>query len=89
MKNETPDEKIRAYTADCLSRRPADYPRARRIPFIAVTRNDWCSNKTAAEVEQELNDILDAGADELVAFEMTAIVDDPELYEVFLKYCGR
>ena len=26
---------------------------------------------------------------ELVAFEMTAIVDDPELYEVFLKYCGR
>ena len=84
-----PDEKIRAYTADCLSRRPADYPRARRIPFIAVTRNDWCSNKTAAEVEQELNDILDAGADELVAFEMTAIVDDPELYEVFLKYCGR
>ena len=59
------------------------------IPFIAVTRNNWCRNKTAAEVEQELNDILDAGADELVACEMTAIVDDPELYAVFLKYCGR
>ena len=83
------DEKIRAYATDCLTRRPADYPRARRIPFVAVTRNNWCRNKTAAEVEQELNDILDAGADELVAFEMTAIVDDPELYAVFLKYCGR
>ena len=83
-----PEEKIRAYTADCLSNRPADYPRSRRLPFIAVTRNNWCKNKTAAEVERELNDILDAGADEIVAFEMTAIVDDPELYEVFLKYCG-
>ena len=84
-----PDEKIRAYTADCLSKRPADYPRSRRLPFIAVTRNNWCKNKTAAEVESELNDILDTGADEIVAFEMTAIVDDPELYAVFLKYCAR
>ena len=43
-----PDEKIRAYATDCLTRLPADYPRARRIPFIAVTRNNWCRNKTAA-----------------------------------------
>ena len=30
-----------------------------------------------------------AGVDEICAFEMTAIVDDPELYAVFLKYCGK
>ena len=43
----------------------------------------------AADVERELNDLLDAGVDEICAFEMTAIVDDPELYAVFLKYCGK
>ena len=32
---------------------------------------------------------LDVGIDEICAFEMTAIVDDPELYAVFLKYCGK
>ena len=83
-----PDEKIRAYATDCLSKRPADYPRSRRVPFIAITRNDWCPRKSAADVERELNDLLDAGVDEIVAFEMNAIVDDPELYAVFLKYCG-
>ena len=83
-----PDAKIRAYAADCLTRRPADYPRSRRVPFIAVTRGDWCENKTAADVERELNDLLDAGADEIMAFEMNAIIDDPELYAVFLKYCA-
>ena len=84
-----PDEKIKAYAADCLTRHPADYPRSRRIPFIAVTRGNWCENKTPADVERELNDLLDAGVDEICAFEMTAIVDDPELYAVFLKYCGK
>ena len=84
-----PDEKIKAYAADCLAKRPADYPRSRRVPFIAVTRGSWCENKTAADVERELNDLLDAGVDEICAFEMNAIVDDPELYSVFLKYCGR
>ncbi len=83
-----PDEKIKAYAADCLAKRPADYPRSRRVPFIAVTRGKWCENKTAADVERELNDLLDAGVDEICAFEMTAIVGDPELYSVFLKYCG-
>ena len=45
--------------------------------------------RLAADVERELNDLLDAGIDEICAFEMTAIVDDPELYAVFLKYCGK
>lgn len=84
-----PDEKIKAYATDCLTRKCADYPRARRIPFIAVTRGNWCEQKTAADVERELNDLLDAGVDEICAFEMTAIVDDPELYSVFLKCCGK
>ena len=84
-----PDEKIKTYAADCLAKRPADYPRSRRVPFIAVTRGSWCENKTAADVERELNDLLDAGVDEICAFEMTSIVDDPELYAVFLKYCGK
>lgn len=83
------DEKIKAYANDCLTRHPADYPRSRRIPFIAVTRGNWCENKTTADVERELNDLLDAGVDEICAFEMTAIIDDPELYALFLKYCGK
>ena len=45
--------------------------------------------QTPADVERELNDLLDAGVDEICAFEMTSIVDDPELYAVFLKYCGK
>ena len=83
-----PDAKIREYATDCLTRHPVDYPRSRRIPFIAVTRGNWCEHKTPADVERELNDLLDAGVDEICAFEMDAIVDDPELYSVFLKYCG-
>lgn len=48
------------------------------------SRGNWCEQKTAADVERELNDLLDAAAGEICAFEMTAIVDDPELYAVFL-----
>ena len=33
--------------------------------------------------------LLDAGVDEICAFEMNAIVDDPELYSVFLKCSGN
>ena len=84
-----PDEKIRAYAADCMARRPAEHPRSRRVPFIAFTKRGWCEQKTAADIERELNDILDSGADEIMAFEMDAIVNDPEIYGVFLKYCGK
>ena len=84
-----PDAKIRAYAADCVTRRPKDHPRSRRVPFIAVTKLGWCEPKSARDVERELNDILDAGADEIMAFEMDAIVADPEIYAVFLKYCGK
>ncbi len=84
-----PDEKIRAYAADCVTKRPVEYPRSRRIPFIAFTKRGWCEPKSASDIERELKDILAAGADELMAFEMDAIVDDPEIYAVFLKYCGK
>ena len=84
-----PDEKIRAYAADCTARRPAEYPRSRRVPFIAFTKRGWCEQKTAADIERELNNILDSGADEIMVFEMDAIVNDPEIYGVFLKYCGK
>ena len=83
------NEKIRAYATDCTARRPLEYPRSRRIPFIAFTKRGWCEPKTAADIERELNDILDSGADEIMAFEMDAIVNDPEIYGVFLKYCGK
>ena len=52
-------------------------------------KRGWCEQKTAADIERELNDILDSGADEIMAFEMDAIVNDPEIYGVFLKYCGK
>lgn len=39
--------------------------------------------------EMDLNDLLDADVDEICAFEITVIVNNPELYALFLKYCSK
>ena len=75
--------------AEIMEVKPSAPCKFKRVWTFAVARDEDFVRKTAADVERELNDLFDAGVDEICAFEMTAIIDDPELYAVFLKYCGE
>lgn len=84
------EKKIRKYTDFVLNHAQDHYSNAEGIPFIGINenKNSSLAHKTPAEVERELQIILECGSSTVMVCNGTAILQDG-YYEVFRKYCGK
>ncbi len=85
-----PEDKIRSYAKTIVGRQNQYFEGVKGVPFIGFSNdNTIFDHKSPAEVERELNAILDSGADCLMVHGIRDVVANPEVAAVFKKYCGR